>query len=151
MLVCIVKRGDQLEIWINGRREFSGALDDNQRGKSFSASNSILRIGHDANTASPDSEIELALFRAGPGAPSRAQIERIYKDELPLFKENGKCTLVDAANDRILGLSYDKSTGSLHVGGKGGRAEFRGLSRINNNTTEVTRGVSASNELVVEF
>ena len=114
-------------------------------------SNSILRIGHDANTASPDSDIELALFRAGPGAPSRAQIERIYKDELPLFKENGKCILVDAANDRILGLSYDKSTGSLHVGGKGGRAEFRGLSRINNNTTEVTRGVSASNELVVEY
>ena len=48
-------------------------------------------------------------------------------------------------------MAYDKRSDILYVGGKGGRADFSGLVRINNNTTEVTRGMSASNDLVVEY
>jgi len=74
----------------------------------------------------------------------------MYKDELALFQENAKCTLVGTTNDRVEAMAYDKRSDILYVGGKGGRADFSGLVRINNNTTEVTRGMSASNDLVVE-
>ena len=111
---------------------------------------SELRIGQDSNTGSADNEIQLALFRSSAAAPSPHQIKKMYMDELPLFQENAKCTLVGSTNDHIEAMSYDKRSDILYVGGKGGRADFIGLTRINNNTTEVTRGMSASNGLVVE-
>ncbi len=112
---------------------------------------SELRIGQDSNTGSADNNIQLALFRSSASAPNKHQIEKMYKDELALFQENAKCTLVGTTNDHIEAMAYDKRSDILYVGGKGGRADFSGLVRINNNTTEVTRGVSASNDLVVEY
>ena len=149
--VFIVKRGNALELWLNGKVSFIKSLDSNQFGKSFSNDQSVLRIGHDSNVGGADGNIKLALFRSSGTAPSPYQIRKMYDDELPLFQKDAKCTLVSATNDHNGGMSYDKNEDILYVGGKGGRADFMGLQRINNNTTEVTRGVSASNGLVVEY
>ena len=151
MLCHIIRRGETMEIWINGRREYVRNLDAGMKGNAIMTSISELRIGQDSNTGSADNEIQLALFRSSASAPSKHQIEKMYKDELGLFQENAKCTLIGTTNDHIEAMAYDKRSDILYVGAKGGRADFSGLVRINNNTTEVTRGISASNDLVVEY
>ena len=147
----IIRRGQTMEIWANGRREYVKNLDAGMKGNAIMDDKSELRIGQDSNTGSADNNIQIALFRSSASAPSKHQIEKMYKDELGLFQKNAKCTLVGTTNDRIEAMAYDKRSDILYVGGKGGRADFSGLVRINNNTTEVTRGVSASNDLVVEY
>ena len=151
MLCHLIRRGNYMEIWINGRRELVKVMQSFLWGASLFSAYSELRIGHDSSTGSPDSDVEMALFRSSRSAPSRHQIEKMYKDELGLFQENAKCTLVGSTNDHIEAMAYDKRSDILYVGAKGGRADFSGLVRINNNTTEVTRGISASNDLVVEY
>ena len=150
MLCHLIRRGNYMEIWVNGRRELVKQMQTFLWGQSLFTAYSELRIGHDSSTGGPDSAIEMALFRSSRSAPNKYQIEKMYKDELALFQENAKCTLVGTTNDHIEAMAYDKRSDILYVGGKGGRADFSGLVRINNNTTEVTRGVSASNDLVVE-
>jgi len=151
MLCHIIRRGQTMEIWANGRRELVKMLSSGMNGNAIMDEKSELRIGQDSNTGSADNNIQLALFRSSASAPNKHQIEKMYKDELALFQENAKCTLVGTTNDHIEAMAYDKRSDILYVGGKGGRADFSGLVRINNNTTEVTRGVSASNDLVVEY
>ena len=151
MLCHIIRRGNTMELWVNGRREMVKIMNTGMWGNSPFTAYSELRIGHDSSTGSPDSSIEMALFRSSRSAPNKHQIEKMYKDELALFQENAKCTLVGTTNDHIEAMAYDKRSDILYVGAKGGRADFSGLVRINNNTTEVTRGVSASNDLVVEY
>ena len=151
MLCHIIRRSNTMELWVNGRRELVRIMNTGMWGNSPFTAYSELRIGHDSSTGAADSEIEMALFRSSRSAPNEHQIKKMYKDELGLFQENAKCTLVGTTNDHIEAMAYDKRSDILYVGGKGGRADFSGLVRINNNTTEVTRGMSASNDLVVEY
>ena len=151
MLCHLIRRGNYMEIWINGKRELVKVMQTFLWGQSLFSAYSELRIGHDTSSGNPDNEIQMALFRSSRSAPNEHQIKKMYKDELGLFQENAKCTLVGTTNDHIEAMSYDKRSDILYVGGKGGRADFSGLVRINNNTTEVTRGMSASNDLVVEY
>tara|TARA_Y100001936_G_scaffold202814_1_gene205571 strand:+ start:160 stop:4734 length:4575 start_codon:yes stop_codon:yes gene_type:complete len=151
MLCHIIRRGNTMELWVNGRRELVRIMNTGMWDNSPFTAYSELRIGHDTSTGAADSEIEMALFRSSRSAPNEHQIQKMYKDELPLFQENAKCTLIGTTNDHIEAMAYDKRNDILYVGAKGGRADFSGLVRINNNTTEVTRGVSASNDLVVEY
>ena len=118
---------------------------------SFSSTDHVLKFGYDPNTGATDSSLRLALFRSGFGAPSKQQIEKMYFDERGLFGPDAKCTLVGSTNDRVEALDYDSHTDLLHVGGSQGRADFRGLERINNNTTGVNRALSAEKGMIAEF
>ena len=91
----------------------------------------------------------LALARISASIPSPEQVKQMYKDELPLFQENAKCTLY-GSSDAVTALAFDDTTNLLHAGTSAGRSEFQGLSRINNTTTAVTTAISASNGLVAE-
>ena len=151
---CVVgiRRDRHFEIWINGKLQLRNEITvGSVMVDSYSSDNHILKIGYDPNTATADSGIRLALFRSGFGAPSKEQIEKMYFDERGLFGPDAKCTLVGSTNDRIEALDYDSHTDLLHVGGSQGRADFSGLVRINNNTTGVTRALSAEKGMIAEF
>jgi len=144
----ILRRGLNLEIWIDGNMVVSNVLNSTSDG-SYSNSNAILEIGDSPNMGSSDSGIQLALFRASASAPTGEQIKKMYNDEKCLFHENTKCTL-HGTSDQIKGLGFDDTNNVLHVGTSSGRSEFQGLNRINNTTTSVTTAISVSNEFVAE-
>ena len=151
---CVVgiRRDRHFEIWINGKLQLRNEITvGSVMTDSFSSDNHILKIGYDPNTATADSEIRLALFRSGFGAPSKEQIEKMYFDERGLFSPDAACTLVGGTNDHIEALDYDSHTDLLHVGGSQGRADFSGLVRINNNTTPVARALSAEKGMIAEY
>ena len=144
----ILRRGPNLEIWIDGVNYKNATLNSTSDG-SYTDTNSILEIGHSPNSGAPEAGLELALFRVSGTAPSPEQIKKMYNDEKHLFQENAKATLYGSSN-AVTGLAHDDSTDSLHVGTSAGRSEFQGLRRINNTTTAVTTAISASNGLVAE-
>ena len=147
-MVNILRRGDNAEMWVDGKLDVSAALTSTSNG-SYSNSNAILEIGHSPNMGSPDSGIQLALIRISASVPSAEQIKKMYNDEKCLFHENAKCTLY-GTSDAVTALAHDDSNNILHVGTSAGRSEFQGLNRINNTTTAVTTAISASNELIAE-
>jgi len=147
-----IRRDRHFEIWVNGKLELRNPITvATVYHDSFSSSDHVLKFGNDPNTGSPDASLRLALFRSGFGAPSKEQIEKMYFDERPLFGPDVKCTLVGSVDDRVEALDYDSYTDLLHVGGSQGRADFSGLVRINNNTTPVTRAMSAEKGMIAEY
>jgi len=147
-----IRRDRHFEIWINGKLQLRNEITvASVYVDTFSSTDHVLKFGHDPNTGSGDSALRLTLFRSGFGAPSKEQIEKMYFDERGLFGPDAKCTLVGSTNDRIEALDYDSHTNLLHVGGSQGRADFSGLVRINNNTTGVTRALSAEKGMIAEF
>ena len=144
----ILRRGPNLEIWIDGKNYRTGSLNSNSDA-SYTNTNAILEIGHSPGNGAPEAGLELALFRISGTAPSAEQIKKIYEDEKFLFQENAKATLYGSSDD-VTALAYDDSNNVLHVGTSSGRSEFQGLRRINNTTTAVTTAISASNGLVAE-
>ena len=91
----------------------------------------------------------IALCKLHIAGMTDEQIRTIYNDELPLFKDNAKCTLYGSSNV-VTGLAYDKGTGLYHVGTSAGRSDFRGLERINNTTTAITNTIAADDGMIVE-
>jgi len=147
-----IKRDRHFEIWVNGKLELRNLITAGSvMTDSFSSKDHVLKFGHDPNTGSTDASLRLSLFRSGFGAPSKEQIEKMYFDERALFGPDAKCTLVGSTNDHIEALDYDSHTDLLHVGGSQGRADFSGLVRINNNTTPVTRALSAEKGMIAEY
>ena len=147
-----IRRDRHFEIWVNGKLELRKPITiSGVQVGSFSSTDHVLKFGYDPNTGSSDAGLRLALFRSGFGAPSKQQIEKMYFDERGLFGPDAKCTLVGSTNDRIEALDYDSHTDLLHVGGSQGRADFSGLVRINNNTTGVTRAMSAEKGMIAEY
>jgi len=144
----ILRRGNNLEIWIDGVNYRNAALDSNADG-SYTNTSAILEFGYSPGMGSTDADIQLALFRASASAPSPEQIKKIYEDEKVLFQENAACTLY-GSSDAVTALAYDEDLQLLHVGTSSGRSDFQGLRRINNTTTAVTTAISASNGLVAE-
>ena len=144
----ILRRGSNLEIWIDGVNYKNAALNSTSDG-SYTDANSILEIGHSPGTGSTEAGLELALFRVSASAPSVEQIKKIYNDEKVLFQENAKATLY-GSSDAVTALAYDEDTELLHVGTSAGRSDFQGLRRINNTTTAVTTAISASDDLIAE-
>jgi len=144
----ILRRGPNLEIWIDGVNYKNAALNSTSDG-SYTDANSILEIGHSPSTGSTEAGLELALFRVSATAPSAEQIKKLYEDEKKLFQENAKATLY-GSSDAVTALGYDEDTELLHVGTSAGRSDFQGLRRINNTTTAVTTAISASDELIAE-
>ena len=147
-----IKRDRHFEIWINGKLQLRNEITAGSvMTDSFSSVDHVLKIGYDPNTGASDSQLRLSMFRSGFGAPSKEQIEKMYFDERALFGLDVKCTLVGDTNDHIEALDYDSHTDTLHVGGSQGRADFSGLVRINNNTTPVTRVLSAEKGMIAEY
>ena len=147
-----IRRDRHFEIWVNGKLELRDPITvASVYSDTFSSTDHVLKFGYDPNTGASDASLRLALFRSGFGAPSKEQIEKMYFDERGLFSPGAACTLVGSTNDHIEALDYDSHTDTLHVGGSGGRADFRGLVRINNNTTPVTRALSAEKGMIAEY
>ena len=147
-----IRRDRHFEIWVNGKLELRNPITvASVYSDSFSSTDHVLKFGYDPNTGSPDASLRLCLFRSGFGAPSKEQIEKMYFDERKLFSPDAACTLVGSTDDRIEALDYDSHTDLLHVGGSQGRADFSGLVRINNNTTPVTRAMSAEKGMIAEY
>ena len=91
----------------------------------------------------------IALLRMTATIPTPKQIEKIYYDELKLFKDDAKCSLY-GTSEQATAIAYDNDTGILHVGISSGRSEFRGFNRINNTTTAVGAVISASDGLIAD-
>ena len=150
--VMAIRRDRHFEIWVNGKLELRNPITvGSVMVDSFSSTDHVLKIGYDPNTGSSHASMRLCLFRSGFGAPSKEQIEKMYFDERALFGLDVKCTLVGDTNDHIEALDYDSHTDTLHVGGSQGRADFSGLVRINNNTTPVSRALSAEKGMIAEY
>ena len=144
----ILRRGPNLEIWIDGKNSKTGSLNSNSDG-SYTKTNAIIEIGSSPGGGAAEAGLELALFRISASAPSPEQIKKMYEDEKHLFQENAKATLY-GSSDYVKAIAYDDSNNVLHVGTSSGRSEFQGLRRINNTTEAVTTAISASNGLVAE-
>ena len=144
----ILRRGPNLEIWIDGKNYKTGSLNVNSDG-SYTKTNAIIEIGSSPGGGTEEAGLELALFRISGTAPSPEQIKKIYEDEKVLFQENAACTLY-GSSDAVTALAYDDSTNLLYAGTSSGRSDFQGLRRINNTTEAVTTAISASNGLVAE-
>ena len=148
-MVCGIRRGHTAELWVDGKLDASQELGSNADG-TYSNKKRIIEIGHSNGMGSPDDGIKVTLVRIGKTrAPTKEQLEKMYKDELQLFGKNAKCTLFGSAA-AITGLAFDDSTNVLHAGTSVGRSDFRGLVRINNTETPVTHDISASNGLIIE-
>ena len=148
-MVCAIRRGHTAELWVDGKLDVSKQLNSTADG-TYSNKKRIVEIGHSPNMGNADSGIKMALLRIGKTvAPTKEQIEKMYKDELQLFGKNAKCTLFGSAAS-ITGLAFDDSTNVLHAGTSVGRSDFRGLVRINNTETPVPHDISASNGLIIE-
>ena len=95
-----------------------------------------------------------ALVRISQGYTDADMIRRIYNEERKLFMTNAKCTL-DRDSNLIRGVSYDKSTGLLHVLSNNTRNDFDGLVRINSvarnsSGTLGNRPISSAKGMIVE-
>ena len=148
-MVIGLRRGGNAELWVDGKLDVSKQLGQYADG-TYSNKKRIIEIGHSNGMGSPDDGIKVTLVRIGKTrAPTKEQLEKMYKDELQLFGKNAKCTLFGSAAS-ITGLAFDDSTNVLHAGTSVGRSDFRGLVRINNTETPVTTAISASNGLIIE-
>jgi len=137
---CFTRRKGNMYLHINGIEIATAA----STVANTPASNQPLKILYNMN-----SNTKMALFRISATSITTDQVKKIYREELPLFQENAKCTLYGSSSD-IKAIGYDDSNDILHVGTSSGRSEMNGLKLINNTTTAVTTAISASNGLVAE-
>ena len=145
-LVCQVRRSGNLHLYIDGvdQGSVASASDLDNTTATFSVGSNAAAGGSAAlNLGS------LALLRISATAPTDEQIAKIYEDEKVLFQENAACTLY-GTSDAVTALAHDPDTDLLHVGTSDGRSVFRGLERIQNTTTSVSKAISASGGLVAE-
>lgn len=129
-----IRRGNVLEIWIDGVRMATDAIVD--ANGSLTNANASIRFGRSA-VAAPVAYWpgNLALQRIGLTAPTPAQIRAIYEDERRLFAASAKCLLPGAS---VSALAYDDSTDLLHVATTAGSARLRGLLVVDKDATVYT-------------
>jgi hypothetical protein len=141
---CInfVRRDGVIYGYVNGKLESTGSNLGNI------SSNQHLALGARSGGNGGNGNWGLSLFRISATAPTPEQIEKIYRDEKPLFQEGAKCTIHDS--DTVRALDYDEDEQVLRVGTPDGTSVFSGLQRIENTTHAVTVAISASNGLVIE-
>ena len=145
--VMVVRRGSNIEGWVNGNYQGNVALSGGGNTNGGSQVRDLVigrRNGHGQIFSG-----RLALAKIGSGAPLAEDIKKMYDDERKLFAPNAKCTLY-GTSDEVKSMAYDKSTDTLHAITSSGRSDFVGLNRINNTTTGSTIAVSAAGGLVAE-
>ena len=144
--VAVGRDGGVWKLYINGLLRDTGDTDSDSKTDVYLT----MGIGLSQTSEHLDPAPKIALVRYNTGfMPTPEMFEKIYRDELPLFEENAKCTLYGSSN-LIKGMDYDKSTGLLHAGTSAGRSDFRGFNRINNTTTAVTHNISAAAGIIAE-
>ena len=141
VFLVALRRGVSVELYVDTALVASGASSKNISGNSL-----VTRIGID-DTLNAGSyactNTSLALWRIGAGAPSADQIAKIYRDELPLFQPNAKCT-IDGTSTAVTALDYDEDADLLHVGTSWGRSTFKDLLRVESEATMVGSVTSLS-------
>jgi len=145
--VMVVRRGNNIEGWVNGNYQGNVALSGGGNTNGGSQSRDLVigrRNGHGQIYSG-----RLALAKIGSGAPLAEDIKKMYDDERKLFAPNAKCTLY-GTSDVVESMAYDKSTDILHAITNQGRSDFVGLNRINNTTQGSDRAISAAGGLVAE-
>ena len=105
---------------------------------SLTNTNAVLRVGLGVDGASPLTNGTLALLKPGASWPSAEQQMFISATELAMFQVNAQCCLASTVNNTVAGrMSYDESTGLLHVPQAWGRSTFRDLVRVASEATPV--------------
>jgi len=134
--------GTSLDIHINGVLSNSASVTARNTN-----STEPLFVGTGSNDTSAFLRGSLSRLRIGAGAPTPEQIRKIYRDELPLYRENAACT-INGTSSEITAMASDPVTGLLQVGTSGGMSGFRGLQRVEQDTTAVTNTISANGATV---
>ena len=145
---CLITAGRHngvWEVWINDELRSQG----NSNSTNFS--DNYIQIGKcKTNTNEQVLNTSLALMRYSQDwFPDGSMIRKVYKDEISLYGEGAKHTLY-GTSDEIRSMAFDPDTKILHVGTSQGRSDFRGLNRINNTTTGITKCLHASGGIIAE-
>jgi len=139
--VCGIRKSGVLFLYVDGALQGTGI-----NASDLSNSDAVLNIGQHPTLNDPYGG-SLSRWRIGAGAPTPEQIRKIYRDELPLYREDAACT-INGTSSAVTALSSDPVTGLLQVGTSGGLSAFRGLQRVEQDTTAVTTTISANGATV---
>ena len=144
--VAVGRDGGVWKLYINGVLRDTGNSDSDNKSDTYVTMG--LGLSQTGEHLSPAPKVALVRYTTGK-MPNAEMFEKIYRDELPLFEEDAKCTIYGSSN-LVKGMDYDKTTGLLHVGTNSGRSDFRGFNRINNTTTAVASHISAAAGIIAE-
>jgi len=137
---AVTRKDGQANLFVNGTLVTTAALAGD-----LDYADAILQFGirgPGAPLLNPASR-----FRIGAGAPTPEQIRKIYRDELPLYREDAACT-INGTSSAVTAMASDPVTGLLQVGTSGGLSAFRGLQRVEQDTTAVINTISANGATV---
>ena len=139
--VCGIRKSGVLFLYVDGALQGTGI-----NASDLSNSDAVLNIGQHPTLNDPYGG-SLSRWRIGAGAPTPEQIRKIYRDELPLYREDAACT-INGTSSAVTAMASDPVTGLLQVGTSGGLSAFRGLQRVEQDTTAVTTTISANGATV---
>jgi len=140
-MAAVVRDGSTFYLYLGGGEVDTAAV--SAAAGSLDNANATLLVGLRQDAANPATSVDLALFRAGVGAPSAEQIKHIYETEKFLFQEDADCTLA-GSSDAILALAHDPVTDLLHAMTSYGRSTFDGLQLVDSEATAVGTPVAVS-------
>ena len=138
VFVCGVRRSGVKEVHVNGALEGTSSYTGDVSGTA-----PVLTVGVSGTYAGPLAG-SLALFRIGAGAPSAAQIAKMYEDEKHLFQENALATI---SADAVTALAVDPFTGLLEVGTAGDIDTVSGITPISRSTDNGATFISVADKL----
>ncbi|MDB4312164.1 hypothetical protein N9937_01915 [bacterium] len=90
----------------------------------------------------------LALWKMGKGAPTQADIEKIYALEKPLI-EGRPCTLA-GSSDAVVAMDWSDAKKQLLATTSGGLSRFNGLTRVSEDTSANAQSAIVSAEDIWE-
>lgn len=134
-----LRRAGVLEIWVNGQREATLAA-----AGTMTNTPGALEVARSANASALTG---IALLRIATYAPTPGQIQRMYRDERPLFAAGGKAFLGGASSATVRQLSRSRYTNRLGVAMSDGLAVLDGLVRVERQTTGTLSPAMASNDV----
>lgn len=122
-LMMGVRRAGFAELWVDGVRITTGG-----NGQDLTDTSAYFRIGNRWTSDAPFTTGTVALTRISAYAPTPAQIQRVYRDEVQLFDVGAKAFLGGTSN-AVSDLDVDTSRNVLQVATGDGVSEFSGLRR----------------------
>ena len=146
--LALVKRGQWYYLYRNGRL----MAQSYHNGINHADINSRMVIGcraYFSPISGPANGARLALFKIGRGAPSQAELTKIYRDESKLFQKDAKASLYGTGST-IGPLAYDRERNQVHIGTDSGRSVFNELVRVDNTTAGIDKAISVVDGYVVE-
>jgi hypothetical protein len=137
---CLYRRGG---VW--GFRVNTATLTTSTTagGTTVNVANSVTRVGHDFVGGLGSTSPSQAYVRSSATAPSDDDLDKIYRDELPLFQPGAVGTLAGPSN-AVTALAYDDVTNVTHALTSWGRSSFVGFARVDSEATAVGTPTSVS-------